>query len=300
MMQNKHSGFTLIELMLVVAIIASISVIGVFAYKQQLVNFQVDKTALQMQQWMEAAVAYNVNNNGSWPAIPSPAPAGCTSINQILEATPTSNPCNAPIPVITYIAVGSIDNDSWGKNSFSLSKISDALFQVSISNVPDQNIANRIAARLPSALVSGTSAPYTVSAQVTASNLASSTGGMSIVHMATDVPSNTVITPGPITPQNPWPSCPAGTSVHLYVAPSYFQPPWIGGDPENPGQLSSVTASIGHQTDGSFKPALAVASPSGDPMIASNKMLVIETCESNSSTLSKNTSNNNTKMPFTF
>ncbi len=60
-------GFTLIEIMLVLAIIAALIYLGTGYYQQQLQNSRVEKTAVQMQQILNAALAFYVAN-GRWPA----------------------------------------------------------------------------------------------------------------------------------------------------------------------------------------------------------------------------------------
>lgn len=235
----KQAGFTLLELMLVVAIIAAISVIGISAYKQQVQNFQVDKAALQMQQWMEAAVAYRVAN-GVWPSLPSPAPSGCTSINQMLEATAASNPCNAPTPVVTYVTPGSIDANPWG-GAYELTAPSTSLanFQVStklsagLAN--GENLAKNIAARLPNATTSiagGTTPPYpayavTASVGIPSQGGTTPTGGTEVVYVNDQLTNGSFVAyPGP--PPAPY-SCPTGYSYSLHLGLNAFNSPQQSG-----------------------------------------------------------------------
>lgn len=63
---KRSSGFTLIELLLVLALIVALTAAGLFAYQIQLRNFRVDKTALQMQQWLQAGMAFQADC-GQWP-----------------------------------------------------------------------------------------------------------------------------------------------------------------------------------------------------------------------------------------
>lgn len=69
--RHNISGYTLIELILVTAIIAAIAVLGLAAYKQKVMNMKIDKTALQMQMWLQAGMAYYVDN-GEWPGKDTP------------------------------------------------------------------------------------------------------------------------------------------------------------------------------------------------------------------------------------
>lgn len=60
-------GFSLIELMFAIAIIAAIAVMGLAAYKQRVINQKVDQAVLQLQTILQGAMAYYVANNDTWP-----------------------------------------------------------------------------------------------------------------------------------------------------------------------------------------------------------------------------------------
>lgn len=64
---KRDSGFTLIELLLALALVVALVAAGMAAYQIQLRNFKVDKTALQMQQWLQAGLAFQADC-GKWPA----------------------------------------------------------------------------------------------------------------------------------------------------------------------------------------------------------------------------------------
>jgi|GEM_PF-2488886 len=63
---SKQRGFTLLELMLVVAIMAVISVAGISYLKEKALNTKIDKTALQIQQWLQASSAFYATHS-AWP-----------------------------------------------------------------------------------------------------------------------------------------------------------------------------------------------------------------------------------------
>ncbi len=64
----KYSaGFTLLEILLVLAIVGAILTILVGYYQEQMTAFRNDKTAAQMQQILNAGMAYYVAN-GAWPS----------------------------------------------------------------------------------------------------------------------------------------------------------------------------------------------------------------------------------------
>ena len=66
MRRHKLSGFTLIEMLLVLVIISTIIVLGVGYLQQRVVAEKIDRTGLHMQQILNAGLAYYVTN-GSWP-----------------------------------------------------------------------------------------------------------------------------------------------------------------------------------------------------------------------------------------
>ncbi len=67
--KNKKilAGFTLIEMLLVLVIISSVIFMGTNYIRQKTTALRIDTAALQMQQILNAALAYYVAN-GSWPA----------------------------------------------------------------------------------------------------------------------------------------------------------------------------------------------------------------------------------------
>lgn len=60
-------GFTLVEMLLVMVIIGVILFAGIRYFEQKTLQMRMDRTTLQMQQILNAALAYYVNN-GTWPA----------------------------------------------------------------------------------------------------------------------------------------------------------------------------------------------------------------------------------------
>ena len=63
---RKISGVTLIEILLVLVIIASIIVVAGRYFQQKAETMRIDRTALQMQYILSAGLAYYVAN-GTWP-----------------------------------------------------------------------------------------------------------------------------------------------------------------------------------------------------------------------------------------
>jgi prepilin-type N-terminal cleavage/methylation domain-containing protein len=65
-MNNLPQGFTLLELLLVLTLLTALTVSGLGMYEIKLRNFKVDKTALQMQQWLQAGLSFYLDCQ-QWP-----------------------------------------------------------------------------------------------------------------------------------------------------------------------------------------------------------------------------------------
>lgn len=63
---KKQFGVTLLEVMLVMVIMSSFIVMGVGYMQQRAANLRMDRTSAQIQQILNAGLAYYVNN-GTWP-----------------------------------------------------------------------------------------------------------------------------------------------------------------------------------------------------------------------------------------
>lgn len=85
--KKYSSGFTLLEILLVVVIVAAILTILVGYYQQQMTSFRNDRTAAQMQQILNAGMAYYVAN-GAWPA-----QSGASTALQCLQQDNTRPEC---------------------------------------------------------------------------------------------------------------------------------------------------------------------------------------------------------------
>lgn len=142
--KKQIAGFSLLELILALAVLSVIVTLGLAAYNQKVLNDQVERSALQIQLYLQAGMAFYVDNN-RWP-------------NQ-----------NNPSEIINYLPQG-IANNPWG-NAYNYSAAGDdnALFEVttrvpSLRSVSAQNLATLIANRLPAASVNAITG--TVTAQV--------------------------------------------------------------------------------------------------------------------------------------
>ena len=141
--KNKNSGFTIIEIIFVIAIIGVAITLGL-SYTSKLAERTKEKTtSLQIQQILQAAMTYYVNNN-AWPSNGRTTSAGSFA---------------------NYIpAIERLKTNPWGVNDYwwTVQTSGGRLFTVS-TTVPDINTAARIASALPNATNSGT----TVNSQIT-------------------------------------------------------------------------------------------------------------------------------------
>ncbi len=165
---TKNRGFTLIELLLVLALVVALTVAGIAAYQIQLRNFNVDKTALQMQQWLQAGIAFNVDCK-QWPldSVTHPdillAMTGQSVLTteqcltqKLVGHTRTYMPAgvdlnrpNGPGPWSNYYDIGPYDpNDSAPPPSARLFYVKT---HIGAFTPITENIARMIAGRLPNA-----------------------------------------------------------------------------------------------------------------------------------------------------
>ncbi len=81
-MQKQIKGFSLIEMLLVMVIVSGALFMAASYFRQRSLQMRIDRTSLQMQQILNAGLAYYVANN-KWPV------ANNTSVD--ITATPTTN-----------------------------------------------------------------------------------------------------------------------------------------------------------------------------------------------------------------
>ncbi len=76
---NKPRGFSLLEMLLVIAVLAVISIAGISYLRDKALNLKIDKTALQIQQWLEASLAYQLDNGKPPKTVGDLLPADCSN-----------------------------------------------------------------------------------------------------------------------------------------------------------------------------------------------------------------------------
>ena len=86
----KMVGFTLIEMLLVMAIISTMIVLSIGYMNTRTRALTIDRTSAQMQQILNAGLSYYVNNN-AWPAdISTMQSAGYLPMTAVLGQIPSS------------------------------------------------------------------------------------------------------------------------------------------------------------------------------------------------------------------
>ena len=123
-------AFTLIEILFIIVIIGIITAISLTSFQQRSLNTKVDKTALQMQQILQAANTY-FSAWGCWPNSSS-CPNNAPAFNYYLPLGNSTNPWGTPY---TFAADPNQSNN----------------FLVYSGNLPNAQIASRVAGFLPNA-----------------------------------------------------------------------------------------------------------------------------------------------------
>lgn len=168
--RKQYKGFTLLELLLVLALV-SILILGALSlYQIQLRNFKVDKTSLQMQQWLQAGMSFYVDC-GQWPTDSTQDPNIIMAMMGQSELTPEECP-PYPHKIRQYMPLGSDKNGPFpNQYHFGPFDPDGKLFQVTTTIGDDapllETIGKMIASRLPNATstVDDAQDPKTVTVQ---------------------------------------------------------------------------------------------------------------------------------------
>lgn len=142
---EKNRAFTLIELLFVIAILGVFTSTGMMFVHGNVQQVRMNKAAQQIQQLLQAGMAYHVDN-ACWPG-QSESGAKNTDVN-------CKNP-DLPFDSNNYIPIASVAGkpnkilNPWGY-SYYWGKVSGNKFQVR-TNAPNEAIASQVVGMLPSA-----------------------------------------------------------------------------------------------------------------------------------------------------
>ena len=218
MVTRQNVGFTLLEMLLVLVIVAALLVIGMNYMQQKATAMRIDRTALQMQQILNAGLAYYVSN-GKWPCDPGQYGDTNCSLDRLkadnyLPNTSILSPWGQVISM-GVASAGSPSPTGQLANFYVYTKIP----AINSSAV----IANVIAGRLPMAYTT-----RAVTAMPPATTPACSSGINCYVVTSVTIPGQNLNNASAINFAGiynhggcvPVPSCPASTTPQIMVAPA--------------------------------------------------------------------------------
>lgn len=148
--RKKTRGFTLLEMMLVLGIIGGIMTIAINYGIRQMAQQKRDKTAIQMQQILNAALAY-YTSNGAWPLT-------CTFSSTAMNAgtnapTPAGGSPLTSLSAAGYLPVGMTKNPYAYSYNIACDSVTGSVFYV-IGQMPNRANALVVAGELPIAYIS--------------------------------------------------------------------------------------------------------------------------------------------------
>jgi len=154
-MQKTDQGFSLVEILFVIAILSVLASLGISLLQQKNQQLKVEKTALQMQQILQAGMAFKADSTEQkWPNCREPS-------------------TEKPTPGFEKYLPTGLSGNPWGY-TYSCGKNGDKETFIVKVQVPNDNIATQIAALLPNAFKDTSTVPLSVSTEVSGTS-----GGMS-------------------------------------------------------------------------------------------------------------------------
>ena len=147
-MTKKVSGFTLIEMLLVMVIVSAIVLMTTGYFQERTRTNRTDLAALQLQQLLNASMSFYVAW-GKWPGSPNP---GVNAI-QCLSGTMAS-PCNQAYLPSSIMAMTSPYGTFWTASTYGTRNI---YFALQITGANASADATIIAGKLPLSYVTGNS-----------------------------------------------------------------------------------------------------------------------------------------------
>lgn len=216
--KSKIKGFTLIEMLLALVVAASVVMMIVSYTTQKADELRRDRASMQMQQILNAALSYYVNNS-SWPADAVGAFPASLQTDGFLPAGTFNNPWGNGFTVAAWTANpagGNYDNTTSPKYGIS-------------TTFPTTAEATIVAGRLPFAVAAAKTVTAYVSVPVQKLNNDRSVNFAQVYNSGACVPA---------------PTCPLGMTLTIYVVPvqvyGQYQAPAAGTQTLSP--LTGYTA----------------------------------------------------------
>jgi prepilin-type N-terminal cleavage/methylation domain-containing protein len=224
-------GFTLIEIMLVILVVALLTLYAVRIINESIINSQVSRTASQINNIKQAIIAFYDANTLNWPpaltdittAVPASQYSNSSAIPQLLPTTALCSPfttaTSTPLCGDNAQYQGTFNN-AQGFYTLSIQTTSDAIAQALIAAIPNSWISNtttvNVAIPLPAQVSGGNNHGWIVSAGVISSYPAQG--------------SNSNWTPGVVGTQIYLPNCGPGYEGHIIFSPERYETNAAGPD----------------------------------------------------------------------
>lgn len=229
----RIAGFTLIEMLLVMVIVSTVLFMGLGYIQQRTEALRIDKATLQMQQILNASLAYYVNK-GEWPQ----AGIGSASTAESLMGT-------------NYIPPISPFNSPWGIAYYGMSTPTNFYVVAGIVGTGAAVNAQVLAGRLGLSYTTAT-APTTdpvVTAPPTKTTCPEGSATCYVVASVT-IPGQNLNNANAVNYAGLYrnsacvqvPNCPSGTKPQIFVVPASVHGTNDSGTPTNIYPLSSFTA----------------------------------------------------------
>lgn len=151
----SRSGFTLIEIMLVILVVALMTLYAVRVINQSILNSEVSRAANQITSIRQAVLAFYAANDLNWPP-------QLIAITQNIGANQYNNPSSIPqllppnglcSPFASNTSTSQCATTAPYQGSFSISNNMQSYYTLSVQT-PSSTIANALIASLPNASVS--------------------------------------------------------------------------------------------------------------------------------------------------
>ncbi|TAN08551.1 MAG: prepilin-type N-terminal cleavage/methylation domain-containing protein [Rhodanobacteraceae bacterium] len=139
-MKSMQKGFTLIELMIVVAIIAILAAIAIPAYQNYLIRAQVSE-GMTISGGVQTAVAEFYSNTGRWPG--TPASAGVPSTPTSINGKYVSGVTLASTGVITVAYANPATNTAVSADTLALSPVTSPSGSIHWTCAPATTVPNK-------------------------------------------------------------------------------------------------------------------------------------------------------------